>query len=257
MSTSSIQRALIPAACVAGTVFAVSTAPLAMYRSEVVQVEIKNQPLFAAEVRDLAGPYLGVVGVVSASVGACIMGFSGWRQAARKSEAAESKLSELQRNLLAQQTSLEAIKFSDARLRAQQLDAFLEAPAAPESGVAHSRAPIAAIPSHSVPPAAKTQEASNSGSGLVLPANYQAHYGVPAQPQEPVAVEAMKDRAMMALSAAQSYASYVRSSDSPELAAVEVGKTQGVQLDQLLLQLRELASQVEELRTGTTGSMAA
>lgn len=258
MPTSSIQRALIPAACVAGTVFAASTAPLAMFKSEVIEVELQNRPLFAAEIRDLAGPYLGVVGIVSVSVGASIMGFSGWRQAARKTEAAESKLSGLQRDLLAQQTALEEIKFSDARLRAQHLDIFLESPSVAEGGAAHSRAPLAAVPSQNSAAlgAAPSKVEAPVSSSTVMP-SYQAHYTM--QPQAPsAAADAVKDRAMMALSAAQSYASYVRSSDSLETAVeTEAANPQGVQLDQLLVQLRELASQVEELRTETTERIAA
>ncbi|MBD0334749.1 MAG: hypothetical protein ICV62_04615 [Cyanobacteria bacterium Co-bin13] len=267
MSMSSIQRALIPAACIAGTVFAVSTAPLAMYRSEVVAVELKNRPLFAAEVRDLAGPYLGLTGMMSVSIGASILGFAGWRQASRKSEAAESKLSGLEQNLLVQQSELEAVKFSEARLRAQHLDAFLE-PQSPVEAANQQvqRAPLAAVPNPNAAHIASVSPATpvaSSPAALVNNPNetsYVSYTGLihrQTSPTNPVNVA--KDKAMMALSAAQSYASYTRSSGVVDSAVNGPGNgnVEGVQLDHLLVQLKELATQVEELRAGSSNGLAA
>jgi hypothetical protein len=248
MTTSPIQRALIPAVCIAGSVFAASTAPLAMYRSEVVEVELQNQSLFTAEVRDLAAPYLGTVGVMSAAIGASIMGFSGWRQSARKSEAAESKLSSLQREMLAQQVELEKVKFSESRLRSQQLDAFL----APAPEEAH-RPPIAAMPTRmaqtSPAPMAKAQAAPKPAAAVPY-VSYPQQAAAAAVELNPV-----KDKAMMALSAAQSYASYSRPNDVVGEDTTEAPK--GTQLEQLLNQLKELTNQVEELRTSQPNQMAA
>lgn len=247
MTTLPIQRALIPAVCIAGSVFAASTAPLAMYRSEVVEVELQNQSLFTAEVRDLAAPYLGTVGIVSAAIGASIMGFSGWRQSARKSEAAESKLSSLQREMLAQQVELEKVKFSDSRLRSQQLDAFL----APAPEEAH-RPPIAAMPTRmaqtSAAPMAKAPAAPK-------PAAAVPYVSYPQQTAAAAELNPVKDKAMMALSAAQSYASYSRPNDG--VGEDTAGAPKGTQLEQLLNQLKELTNQVEELRTSQPNQMAA
>lgn len=250
MTTSPIQRALIPAACIAGSVFAISTAPLAMYRSEVVEVELQNQSLFTAEVRDLAAPYLGTVGVVSAAIGASIMGFSGWRQSARKSEVAESKLSSLQREMLAQQVELEKVKFSESRLRSQQLDAFL-APA-PEDAV--HRPPIAAMPTRTAQPSAAAASKAQAAAPKV--AETIPYVSYPQQTNSAaIGINAVKEKATMALSAAQSYASYSRPNDVVGEELADAPK--GTQLEQLLNQLKELTSQVEELRTSKPNQMAA
>lgn len=267
MTTSSIQRSLIPAACIAGTLFAISTAPLAMYRSEVVAVELQNRPFFAAEIRDLAGPYLGLAGLISVSLGVSVMGFSGWRQASRKSEAAESKLSGLQRDLLAQQSELEEIKFSQSRLRSQNLDTFLEPQTSLEAlnqQVPH-RAPLAAIPNHIPAPIAPVPQAVTAPKPQVVPIGhseaipYVSYVSLTDRPLDSAAtpVNAVKDKAMMALAAAQSYASYARSSN-PMDAGEGDDQAAGVpQLDQLLGQLQQLASQVEELRTTSSKGLAA
>jgi hypothetical protein len=261
MSTSSIQNSLIPAACIAGAVFGISITPLALYRSDVVAVELQNRPLFAAEVRDLAGPYLGLTGIMSVSIGASIMGFSGWRRAARKSEAAESKVSGLQQDLLTHQAELEAIKFSESRLRAHHLDAFLE-PHSPIEAVNQQvqRLPLAAVPG---PQTAPLAAASQPPIAPVKPLKAAAYVSYPQSTshQLPPAetAEGVKDKAMMALSAAQTYVSYARSK-SPARPITDPAKNpdlQSVQLEHLLVQLKELAHQVEELRTGASDGLAA
>ncbi|HEY9880930.1 MAG TPA: hypothetical protein V6D29_20900 [Leptolyngbyaceae cyanobacterium] len=264
MNTSSIQRSLISAACVAGTIFAASTVPLAMFRSEVVAIELQNRPLFSAELRDLAGPYLGITGVLSASIGIGIMGFSGWRQAARKSSVAESQLSDLQRNLQTQQLALEELKFSEVKLRAQNLDAFLEptlsdtqsvAPRAPLAPVASTQAATGAVmqPSQNVS-FHKPQIVSISPSQPVSSVSYQ----VLADRQSiSETAGSVKNKAVMALSAAQSYASYSRSNGVMGGNDSVSKNPAGTQLDQLLTQLRDITNQVEELRTGTSNGIAA
>lgn len=257
MTSSSIQRSFIPAACIAGALFAASTVPLAVFRSEVVAIELQNRPLFSAELRDLAGPYLGITGAVSASIGISIMGFAGWRQAARKSSTTESQLSGLQGNLQTKQLELEELKFSEARLRSQNLDAFLE-PALSEVQPGPSRAPLAAV--------ASTQTAI--GTGAPSPRSQVVSIN-PPQPGSGVSYQVLAERlplagtenvvkgkAMMSLSAAQSYASYSRSNGT--VGSQLTGKNPaGTQLDQLLAQLKEISHQVEELRTGTSEEIAA
>ncbi|HEY9762440.1 MAG TPA: hypothetical protein V6D07_07940 [Trichocoleus sp.] len=262
MTTSSIQRSLISAACIAGTIFAASTVPLAVFRSEIVAIELQNRPVFSAELRDLAGPYLGIASAVSASIGLGIMGFSGWRQAARKSSAAESQLSNLQRNLQTQQLELEELKFSEGRLRAQNLDVFLE-PALSGAQSGSSRAPLAAVAStqantetvtHHIAAFPKPQVVSINPTQSISSVSYQV-----LADRQPLAEaeNSVKDKAMMSLSAAQTYASYSRSSgvtESNDSASKNAG---GTQIDQLLTQLREITNQVEELRTGASSKMAA
>ena len=125
MTLSPFQKALVSSVCVSSAVFTIATVPLAMFRSQPVEVQVQNEAVFASELNALAGPYVGVAGALSLALGAGILGVSGWRLAATKSEAEQAKSSDLQRDLMASQAELERIKFSDARLKAQGLEAFL------------------------------------------------------------------------------------------------------------------------------------
>ena len=134
MTSSSLQSSLLPAVGVAGTIFAAATLPFVLYSSQVVELELQNQPVLSTELKYLSGPYLGITGAVSATVGLSILGLTGWRQAVRKTEAAEEKISSLQQDLIRHRSELEQIKFSKSRLQAKNLDAFLpEAPAASQA----------------------------------------------------------------------------------------------------------------------------
>lgn len=158
MTASTLQRSLLPAIFAGGTIFTAIAFPFALNRSQVVGLEIQNQSVFSTELKNLSAPYLGVAGTISTTVGLGILGFSGWRQASRKAEAAESQIANLQKELLFQKGELERIKFSETRLRAQNLDVFIEAKPAMSVGEALSMpqpaarvaAPVAAKPSYSV-----------------------------------------------------------------------------------------------------------
>lgn len=130
MPLSPLQKALLSSLCISGAVFTVSTAPLAMYRSQSLQVQVQNESVFAAELDALAGPYIGIASAISLLIGAGVLGISGWRTAAKESEVEQARAAELERNLLASKAELERVKFSEARLKAQGLEGFLETDAA-------------------------------------------------------------------------------------------------------------------------------
>ena len=142
MTLSPFQKALLSSMCVGSAVFTAATLPLAIFRSQPVEVQVRNESIFSSELSALAAPYLGIAGVFSTAVGVGILGVSGWRSAARKSEDEQAKSSKLQKSLLDYQVELERIKFSDARLTAQNLGTFLE----PQN--ASSPQAIAAVPAH-------------------------------------------------------------------------------------------------------------
>lgn len=132
MALSPLQKSLLASTCVSSVLFAVSTAPLAFFNSLPIEVQVRNQSFFSGEVNDLAGPYLGITGAISVALGAGILGISGWRSASNRIESEKGKNTELERNLLSCKAELERIKFSEARLKTEHLEEFLEAKPFPQ-----------------------------------------------------------------------------------------------------------------------------
>jgi hypothetical protein len=126
MSQSSFAHSLLASTCVTGIIFSATALPFAALKSNVVNVEIQNQPIFSSELQYLAAPYLAVAGGMSVAVGVGVFGVLGWRHSARKLSTIESNKAELTKTLAVHQAELERIKFSDARLRNQNLNAFLQ-----------------------------------------------------------------------------------------------------------------------------------
>jgi hypothetical protein len=126
MSQSPLARSLFTSACVSGVVFSAAALPFAAFKSNIVDLELQNQSIYSAELQYLAAPYLAATGGVSAALGLGVFGLVGWRQSARRVAEAESARQEMLRSLTAHQAELERIKFSEARLRSQNLTAFLQ-----------------------------------------------------------------------------------------------------------------------------------
>lgn len=276
MSSSSVQNSLVPAICITGAAFTVTTIPLALFRSEVVEVQLQNQPIFASEVRDLAGPYLGFSGLVSAAMGATVLGFSGWRQSARQSDSIRHQLSDLQRNLQVKQAELEEIKFSSARLRNQNLDIFLESsspleraanpeiPMAPVAPIAAAGSQVAApagspggtsngkTPAFSVNPPLVNPPEVRSDASFVMPA-------VGSSYPSPALDNLEKSQAPGFLQPPHSQPAngrFIHRESSVALGQVAPIPSPDL-LEQLLHQLNTLACQVEELRTRSDNEFAA
>lgn len=126
MALSALQKSLLMSFSAGSILFGVSTVPLALFRSLPIEVQVSEQVVFENEVNALAGPYLGITGAVSAALGFGILGLSGWRSSAAKAEHEQEKRSQLENHLLASKAELERVRFSDARLAAEQLDGFLK-----------------------------------------------------------------------------------------------------------------------------------
>lgn len=270
MTLSPLQKSFVSSLCVGSTVFTAAAVPLAVFGSQSVEVQMQNQPVFASEMRALAGPYLGLAGTFSAAVGAGIMGMSGWRLAARRSEADKAKSSELERSLLAYQAELERIKFSDARLKAQALEAFLEQDQVPNSSEASAPMPAAApavaepTPSLAAVPATQHKTLStNSGHTAGQTPSYgvldrvmreasAAQYLV----SQPTAVAPGADAALTStpLTAVSSH------SDRPRPVMPMPQRPEAPsenKVDVLLHQLRDVAAQLEDLQRAGNSTQAA
>lgn len=219
MTASTLQRSLLPAIFAGGTIFTAIAFPFALNRSQVVGLEVQNQPVLSTELKNLSAPYLGVAGTISATVGLGILGISGWRHAASKAEAAEAQVSKLQKELLFQKGELERIKFSEARLQAYNLDSFVEAKPAMVAKPTMSVGEALSMPQ----PAAK----------MPTPVAARSSYRVETTP------------AIANLASEYTYS-------QPPASKPEATQDSDNQLNQLMQQLQVLTSQIEQMRE--TGS---
>ena len=126
MSQSPFARSLFISACVSGVAFSIAATPFALLKSNTVGFSLQNRDVYSAELKYLAGPYLALAGGVSAALGLGVFGLVGWRQSARKIASTESDRQNLVHSLAVHQAELERIKFSQARLRSQNLSGFLQ-----------------------------------------------------------------------------------------------------------------------------------
>ncbi|WP_346291431.1 hypothetical protein [Sphaerothrix gracilis] len=225
MTLSSLQKTFISSLCVSGALFTIATAPLAIFRSQPIEVQMQNQSIFSSELNALTGPYLGVAGAFSLAIGSGILGINGWRLAATQSEVEKEKSSKLERSLSSYQAELERIKFSEARLKAQNLEDFLEPQPAPVAQLAAT-------------PASRFSSATVSEAPLV----------------EPTAVAVSSD-AISHDPKTLTMVPKIEGADLPSRSTQSAASEN--QIDLLLHQLQDLATQVEHLRANNSGKMAA
>lgn len=69
MSVSPPKNPVLPATVLAGAVFSSLTVPLAVFGSGPVDIQLNQEPVFSGTVKDLAAPYIGVVGILSIGAG--------------------------------------------------------------------------------------------------------------------------------------------------------------------------------------------
>ncbi len=222
MSQSPFARSLFVAACVSGAIFSATAAPLAMFKSNTVGIELQNKSIYSSELKYLAGPYLALAGGVSAAIGLGAFGLMGWRQSSRKLVGVESARQVMARDLAVHQAELERIKFSEARLRNANLNSFLYQ-GQPQEAVVSTASKISLEPKLARPEA------------IVPPTNIGQAVGQPFTGgfSHPLAIE----------SSSPTYAPSHEPGPEP--------------LDQLLNQLHQLSEQVEELRGRSGNRLAA
>ncbi|NER80618.1 MAG: hypothetical protein F6K42_13795 [Leptolyngbya sp. SIO1D8] len=271
MTLSPLQKALLSSACTSGAVFTIATVPLAMYRSQPVEVQVQNQPVFASELNTLAGPYLGVTGAFSVALGAGILGMSGWRLAASKSESEQAKSSELERSLLAYKAELERIKFSDTRLKAQDLEAFLEQQ--PPSSTQPATTAVQHLHAVHSEPALVAQNqsfaslnnpmASEQKPLTAITDDPSVHTQIPALSKTKTAQHSVLELVMHQMQEPTAMAHKATSSNGEKLnhssgnLSNHLEKASENQLELVLSQLHNLAEQVESLRANRSSQAAA
>ncbi len=167
MASSSIYRSLLFATLAAGTVFAAAVSPFALHRSKVVELTIQKQSVLSTDLKSLSGPYLGFSGFISTAIGFSILGVGRWRSAVQKARTLEKQVSSLQHDLLIHRSELEHFKFSQQRLQAHRLNAFIgldsEKKLQLDSTRAHSNvAPITPVIAKSQEHSRVNQNAQNS-----------------------------------------------------------------------------------------------
>ncbi|NJL86722.1 MAG: hypothetical protein HC886_13300 [Leptolyngbyaceae cyanobacterium SM1_1_3] len=226
MTLSPLQKTFISSVFISSALFTIATVPLAVFRSQPVEVRLQNQSVFSSELNTITGPYLGITGAFSAALGMGIFGIGGWRFAASKSEAEKAKASELERSLTTYQAELERIKFSEARLKAQNLEGFLEPHNPSVAQMAVTPAARISSPIHSEPEMVQHRQVSVVQGDLLV------------NDTKTLMIVPELENGKAQISHGQSTA--------PEN-----------QIDLVLHQLRDLAAQVEDLRSGNSNKLAA
>jgi hypothetical protein len=231
MSHSPFARAFITSAFIAGAVFTASAFPLAVFKSKVVDLELQNQTIFSSEMKDLAAPYLSISGVASVALGFGVFGLSGWRNSVRKLSNIESQSSHLAQDLAIYQAELERIKFSESRLKAQNLTAYL----APQSDAGFG--PAGSTPSP-VAMVAHTGGENESGLSAGLDSHRALYQVLSPDIQQPLPNPAVQPK-------------------SHDNGVQSHGAENGETLNHLLQQINQLSRQVEALQSGKSDGLAA
>lgn len=238
MSVFSLKNPVLPAAVLAGAMFSSLTVPLAIFGSGPVDIQLNQEPVFSGTIKDLAAPYVGVVGILSIGAGVAGVAIAAWQQSSRKSGQVEAKLSNLQRTLAEKELQLQEAMLADHRLEASGLDFFLQDETRPNA------APLA------------TAGNAMAGRPEKAPlANSRAHYTHAIHPDlasEPT--QADMQSVVSTLAAAQAFLSFTRSNGSATANTDSQTRTKAVptantSLQALQDQLQQIMSQVETLRS--------
>lgn len=235
MSQSSFTRSLFTSTLVTGVIFSATALPFAVMKSNVVDIKIQNQSVVSSELQYLAAPYLSIAGGVSVAVGIGVFGVLGWRNSSRKLSNTAATNDTLAKSLAAHQAELERIKFSETRLRTQDLGQFLQ----PESTWA---APANPRPNYSLErPSSKIEIVE---SDPIIP----VHCIAPPSPSPVKLAHAMKPGVTAAFTQpGKAVATQPNEALEPSLEPIE----------NLMTQIQQLSRQVEELRNHSSGHMAA
>ncbi|GAB4133960.1 MAG: hypothetical protein Fur0046_05280 [Cyanobacteria bacterium J069] len=94
--------------------------------SQPLTVHLENQPIFAGQVKELSGPYLGFAAALSLGAGITSLAMLSWSQSSRKLSRVEDEMSDLRQQLKDRENELESVRFSETRLSAAGLDSFLD-----------------------------------------------------------------------------------------------------------------------------------
>ncbi|MGJ3254117.1 MAG: hypothetical protein ACFE0J_23735 [Elainellaceae cyanobacterium] len=122
----SIPRYLLSSAMLSGAVFCASTLPMAALDSQPVTIQVEDNPVFVGQLKELAGPYLGIATAASLGVGVMSLTMLGWSQSSGRLSQSKDEIAKLQKELQDRDALVERLKFSDARLEASGLASFID-----------------------------------------------------------------------------------------------------------------------------------
>lgn len=225
----SFPRYLLSSSLFAATVFSAATFPLAAMGSQPLTIQLEEQPVFAGQIKELAGPYVGLATVISLGAGVASMAMMSWSQSSRKLGQAEEEMSALRQELQKRESQIERLKFSDSKLAAAGLESFLDSEEA---------APAATL-SVSI----KTAEVDHPVAILSAP-EPRAEI---AKASNVILTSQAKAQAAMAMAPAQARMSLSQPTQ-PAIAPIADSKTETPkQIDELLSHLKQVMSQIEKL----------
>jgi len=216
----SFPRTLLSSSLLAGVVFSAATLPMATMGSQPLMIHLENQPVFAGQVKELSGPYLGLATAVSLGAGITTLAMLNWSHVARKLSKVEDEVSDLRQQLKDKEAELESLRFSDTRLASAGLESFLDE--------VETVSPAAELLQHSLAQAEAEQRAKVSvgkQADLLYVEQIQRH-AVPVEAVQTASIEATVESMSQALKGVENPA----------------------QIDDLLSHLKQMMTQMESLR---------
>ncbi|WP_424103019.1 hypothetical protein [Moorena producens] len=126
MSGSPLNKFLFKPVLLAAAVLSVLSLPVAIFGSQPVSIRIQGEQWMDGEIKDLAPPYLGLVGALSLGVGVASLAISGWQHSAHKFSQTQDKVSTLAEDIQAKEKELEDLKLSLSSLAASGLNDFID-----------------------------------------------------------------------------------------------------------------------------------
>ncbi|HEY9653203.1 MAG TPA: hypothetical protein V6C95_21270 [Coleofasciculaceae cyanobacterium] len=281
MTGLTLKQYVLTPVILSAAVFSALTLPLAAFGSKPVTIQFQEEPVFSGQLRDVAMPYLGFATALSLGTGLASIAVTGWQQSTRKSSQVEEELSTLAQNLKEKEEQLQSLLFSESRLSASHLNAFIDEDL-PLTSVqenvptAATREEIVAVPAPEVRPAAPVPMVSVPQTPVVAPAPTMAQVSqqaqsameplvittqpIEAQPAMPSSVTAQTAAAKFASS--QAFFGYAqahtpaKASASTPLTPAEFEQLQ-LQLQQLMVQMVSIQAALEAApHTGNNGTQA-
>lgn len=264
MTTSPLTKVVLPAATLAGAVFLGLTAPLALYGSETIEIQFRDETVYAGKLREVAGGYIGLAALLGIGVGTTLTSLAGWRAASGRADSSDQLVESLQQNLSEKSLEVEQLLIASPQLSSAGLDGFL-----------HESDPSISVPRTA---AAMVASAQRAGSQLLLepapiavaqatyasahvPAQALSHPGAQAAPTwqacESLAaapqadlteVSPAKPLSVYPMPSAQTYVGLSWAKQPPAAPSPLAGQMAGQQASPLQEQLNQIMQQIEALQ---------
>lgn len=224
----SFPRYLLASSLFAATVFSAATFPLAAMGSQPLTIQLEEQPVFAGQIKELAGPYVGLATIISLGAGAASMAMMSWGQSSRKLGRTEDEVSALRQELQNKESQIERLKFSDSKLAAAGLESFLD--------------PEEVSPSTVLPVSTTEFVAEHPTTTLSTP---ESHVEI-AKASKVILTNQAKVQAAMAMAPAQALMGLSQAAQ-PAAPGTDNKTETPKQIDELLSHLKHVMSQIEKL----------